>query len=153
MKTKYLLWPLIVLTKLNIIFLFSSCNKKIPPFEKQTIIFKEYLQSTFKIHLSKETLHFFVIPSSSCTGCISGLMSSINSKSISNSYIIVSLNQQIKLKDLNLNGRVLIDKENKIDNLNLMSLNTSLITWSENRIVKIEALTPENVGKVIDELK
>jgi hypothetical protein len=136
-----------------IIYFFLGCNsnEKIDP---QSLIFKSYLKSEFKMDIANKNLTFFIIPSTGCLGCNKSAIDYFIKKCVDpNNYLIVT-NKALKSLDASLlKGNILIDKRNWLEHLDIDVRNTSLLIWDNNKIQKIDALDPENIQVAVNNKK
>jgi len=126
-----------------------SCNNRV---NNQTKLFKKYMQKEFRVNLGTKKEFYFIVPSSGCIGCnkVVATRFSSDKKRENNCYIIITKKALKNLGNIQINNQnVFIDENNTIESLDIDLLNTSLIIWENDRIQKIEILTPENTFSIV----
>jgi hypothetical protein len=126
--------------------LIFSCSSK---YERETIIFKQYLTENFNLKLNSNQEVFFIIPGIRCGGCSDFLQQKISKLSF-NAKLITTTKPQVSFP---ANIDVFIDKKRNIDRIDLGVSNTFIIVCENGKIEQITEISPENFQMIIKQFK
>jgi hypothetical protein len=122
--------------------LIFSCSSK---YERETILFKQYLAENFNLRINSNQEIFFIIPGTRCGGCSDFLQQKISRLSF-NAKLITTTKPQILFPS---NIDVFIDKKRNIDRIDLGVSNTFVIVCKKGKIEQITEISPENFQTII----
>jgi hypothetical protein len=139
---KYLLITIFI--SISISFSCSDLKNKS---EKQTEIFTDYLKENFNENISNELQYYFLISNYRCVGCVEKnlleLTEFINAGN-SNHFTFITSDMNVFPDSLRTKVKILLDKNNKFDYLNLDIANLTLIETFGGEITFIKCFNPED---------
>jgi hypothetical protein len=132
-----------------LLFLFSCAENK---YAQESSRFSEYLQRTFNMKMPTEKTWYFIIPSSSCTGCQQSALSNLGALS-GNAHVYILSSADNEAPEGFPGQRHLTDPGKGLNKLGLGFGGTGLVVTQEGKIIHTLPVTPHNLDSIISGIK
>lgn len=127
--------------------IFYSCSDLRDKSGRQTEIFTNYLTENFDEKISEELQYYVLISNFRCIGCVEKnlleLTEFINASN-SNHFTFITSDMNVFPESLRTKVKILLDKNNKFDYLNLDIANLTLIETMAGEITFIKSFNLED---------
>jgi hypothetical protein len=136
---------------LVISIILVSCSSKTNteqshPYSSETTIFTKYLKSQFNMELQDTLTYYFKVPSKGCFGCMQKMYTFFQSSTFRNHncYAFIAATTPAEAMGLFSVERVLTDRDNHIDKLNIEPYSSALIITKNKEVINIVAIGPDD---------